>query len=415
MDRRLYVELLKLPQHGGKSESMKKLLGEPETERLFLLSEYGRQKLLAYADSFKELARTLEQEFTWEDQGGSREDKLYGRVQWENRCLLAENLNEMAGVMAQVAGEVFSYKPFPAKKAKQIVQAMQSEGILVSDLYYIEQKPGRTKISLTMRTARTAGMGADEAADMLSVLLDLRLAPSMNCPYMIDSRVRSFTFVEEARYVMLTGAAKAIKENESKSGDNYSILESEKGRMILLLSDGMGSGEKACADSESVLDLMEKLIEAGYTPHAAAELINNALLAGGEQNMSTLDICEVDLYDGTCRFIKVGAAASFIKREHMVEQISSGSLPLGALRGIDENGVRRRLMDGDYVFLLSDGIVDALENCDYKEELCEILGNLEQESPRELAEALLQIVLRKTGGHIRDDMTIVVFGLWENV
>lgn len=394
---------------------MKKLLGEPETERLFLLSEYGRQKLLAYADSFKELARTLEQEFAWEGRSESREDKLYGRVLWENRCLLAENLNEMAGVMAQVAGEVFSYKPFPVKKARQIVQAMQSEGILVSDLYYIEQKPGRTKIGITMRTGRASGMGADEAADMLSVLLDLRLAPSMNCPYMIDSRVRSFTFVEEARYVMLTGAAKAIKENESKSGDNYSILESEKGRMILLLSDGMGSGEKACADSENVLDLMEKLIEAGYSPHAAAELINNALLAGGEQNMSTLDICEVDLYDGTCRFIKVGAAASFIKREHMVEQISSGSLPLGALRGIDEGGVRRSLMDGDYVFLLSDGIVDALENCDYKEELCEILGNLEQESPRELAETLLQIVLRKTGGHIRDDMTIVVFGLWENV
>lgn len=394
---------------------MKKLLGEPETERTFLLSEYGRQKLLAYADSFKELARTLEQDFVWEERGESREDKLYGKVQWENRCLMAENLNEMAEVMAQVAGEVFSYRPFPAKKARQIVQIMQNEGILVSDLYYIEQKPGRTKISLTMRAERSLGIGVDEAADMLSVLLDLRLAPSMNCPYVIDSRVRGYTFVEEARYVMLTGAAKAIKETESKSGDNYSILESEKGKMTLLLSDGMGSGEKACADSEAVLDLMEKLIEAGYGSRAAAELINNALLAGGEQNMSTLDICEVDLYDGTCQFVKVGAAASFIKRDHMVEQISSGSLPLGALRGIDENCVRRRLMDGDYVFLLSDGIVDALENCDYKEELCEILGNLEQESPRELAEALLQIVLRKTGGHIKDDMTVVVFGLWENV
>ncbi|MCH5274963.1 MAG: SpoIIE family protein phosphatase [Lachnospiraceae bacterium] len=394
---------------------MKKLFGEPETEQIFLLSDYGRQKLLAYADSFKELARTLGQNLAWEDKAGSREDALYRKELLENRCLLAENLNEMAGVMAQMAAEVFSYRPFPAKKARQIVQTMQSEGILVNDLYYIEQEPGRTKINLTMRAERMPGVGADEAADMLSVLLDQRLAPSMNCPRVIDSRVRGFTFVEEARYVMLTGAAKAIKENESKSGDNYSILESEKGKMTLLLSDGMGSGEKACADSEAVLDLMEKLLEAGYGPHTAAELVNNTMLAGGEQNMSTLDICEADLYDGTCTFMKVGAAASFIKREHMVEQISSASLPLGAIRGIEECSVRRRLMDGDYVFLLSDGIVDALENCDYKEELCEILGNLEQESPRELAEALLQIVLRKTGGHIRDDMTIVVFGLWENV
>lgn len=394
--------------------SMRKLLSEPETERIFLLSEYGRQKLLAYADSFKELAKTLEQDFGGDEGPDTRENRLCSRIQWESRCLLAENLNEMAGVMAQVAGEVFSYKPVPVKKARQIVQALQGEGVLISDLYYIEQQVGRMKINLTMRTQRQGGIRAEEVADMLSVLLDLRFTPSMNCPYLIDSRVRGYTFVEEARYVMLTGTAKAIKENESKSGDNYSILESEKGKMTLLLSDGMGSGEKACADSESVLDLMEKLIEAGYEPHAAAELINNALVAGGEQNMSTLDICEVDLYDGTCRFIKAGAAASFIKRGHMVEQISSGSLPLGVLRGVETGGVKRRLMDGDYVFLLSDGIVDALENCDYKEELCEILGNLEQESPKELAEVLLQLVLRKTGGHIRDDMTVVVFGLWEN-
>ena len=71
-------------------------------------------------------------------------------------------------------------------------------------------------------------------------------------------------------------------------------------------------------------------------------------------------------------------------------------------------------MDGDYVFLLSDGVLDAMEESDYKEELCEVISNLEQENPRELAEALLQSVLCRTRGHIRDDMTILVLGMWEN-
>ena len=48
---------------------MKKLFDEKKTEQVFLLSEYGRQKLLGYADSFKEIAKTLEEEFKWE-QGG---------------------------------------------------------------------------------------------------------------------------------------------------------------------------------------------------------------------------------------------------------------------------------------------------------------------------------------------------------
>ncbi|MED9904537.1 MAG: SpoIIE family protein phosphatase [Lachnospiraceae bacterium] len=394
---------------------MRRLLGERKTERTFLLSEYGKQKLLGYADSFKEIAKTLDEDFKWEQDGDSRQSRLYNRRLWENRCMLAENLNEMAGVMAQVAGEVFSYRLFPARKYRQIVQAMRGEGILVTDLYYIENRDGRTKINLTMATERPEGLRALDAADMLSVFLDLRLVPSMNCPYLIDGNIRSYTFTEEAKFVILTGAAKAVKEGETKSGDNYAILESEKGKITLLLSDGMGSGEKACEDSEIVLDLMEKLIEAGYRPDAAAGLVNSALIAKGEeQNMSTLDICEIDLYDGICEFIKIGGAASYIKRGHMVEPISTGTLPLGIFKGIEGENIRRRLMDDDYVFLVSDGVTDAMEESDYKEDICEILGNLEQENPRELAEAFLQIVLRKTKGHIRDDMTVLVFGLWEN-
>lgn len=395
---------------------MRKLLGEKEIERSFLLSEYGKQKLLGYADSFKEIARTLEEDFTWEEGEQSRQSRFYSRKLWENRCMLAENLNEMAGVMSQVAGEVFSYRPFPLRRSRQIIQAMKSEEIAVRDLYYIENRTGRTQISLTMHTDRPGGISAKEAADMLSVLLDLRLVPSMNCPYAVDSCMRSYTFREEARFVVLTGAARAVKETESKSGDNYAVLESEKGRITLLLSDGMGSGEKACEDSETVLDLMEKLLEAGYKPKAAVNLVNSALIAGGkEQNMSTLDICELDLYDGVCEFIKVGAAASFIKRGHMVEQISTGTLPLGIFKGVESESVCRRLMDGDYVFLLSDGILDAVEESDDKEELCEIISNLTQDNPRELSEALLQIILRKTRGRIRDDMTVLVLGMWENV
>lgn len=393
---------------------MRKLSGERTTERASLLSEYGKQKLIGYADSFKEIAKTLE-ENSCREEDGSRQNCLYQKRLWENRCMLADNLQEMAGVMARVAAEVFSYRPFPERRERLIVQALRSEGIAASDLYYIEGAKGRIRISMTMHTERQTGYRAEEAADMLSVILGQRLVPSMNCPYMVDQQTRGYVFAEEAKYVVLTGAARAVKELEPRSGDNYAVLESEKGKITMLLSDGMGSGEKACRDSECVLDLMEKLIEAGYRPEAAANLVNTALLARGEeQNMSTLDICELDLYDGTCEFTKIGAAASFIKRDHMVEQISFGTLPLGIFKSMECEGIRRQLMDGDYIFLLSDGIADALEENDCGEELCQVISKLRQENPRELAEALLQSVLCRTRGHIRDDMTILVLGMWEN-
>lgn len=396
---------------------MRKLSGVRTTERSSLLSEYGKQKLIGYADSFKEIAKALEEDTCRnpESEAESRQNCLYQQRLWENRCMLADNLQEMAGVMARVAAEVFSYRPFPERRERMVQQALRAEGIRAGDLYYIENAEGKSRISLTLQTEQAGGYRAEEAADMLSVLLGQRLVPSMNCPYLIEKQPRSYVFAEEARYVVLTGAARAVKEQESRSGDNYAVLESEKGNITMLLSDGMGSGEKACRDSESVLDLMEKLIEAGYRPKAAANLVNTALLARGEeQNMSTLDICEMDLYDGICEFTKIGAAASFIKRDHMVEQISSGTLPLGIFKSMECEGIQRQLMDGDYVFLLSDGIADAMEENDHGEELCEVIGNLRQENPRELAEALLHNVLCRTRGHIRDDMTVLVLGIWEN-
>ena len=124
---------------------------------------------------------------------------------------------------------------------------------------------------------------------------------SVTSPYLVRETKGNYVFMEGPRFIVLNGFAKAVKYNEIMSGDNYSIIESDKGKMTVLLSDGMGSGEKASADSEKVLDLMEKMLEAGYNMDVAVNLVNSALIATSErQNMSTLDICNMDLYSGMC-------------------------------------------------------------------------------------------------------------------
>lgn len=394
---------------------MKKVLEENRAEKMFLLSEYGKKKLLTYADSFRELAKSFDQEFDWREEKEDRVKALYQRKLWENRCLMAENLSEMAQIMSEVAGEVFSYRVLDNKKSRQITQALKSEKIEIHDIYYVEREDGKKSIGAAMRTDRQGGYRTEEIADMLSVLLGVRLEPTASCPYFVDQDCRYYNFVEEARFCVLTGAARAIKELEPVSGDNYSIMESEKGKMTVMLSDGMGSGEKACSDSEMVLDLMEKFLEAGYSYGMAVNLVNGSLIArGDEENVSTLDICELDLYRGTCEFCKIGAAPSYLKRAHMVEQISAKTMPMGVFRGVDTEVVKRELMDGDYIVMVSDGVLDAIEEYAYGEDLCQIIGGIELQSPKEIAQALLQYVIRRSRGNIRDDMTVVVAGIWDN-
>jgi stage II sporulation protein E len=374
---------------------------------------YGKRKLLTYADSFRELARTFEGDFDFE--GEDRQTFLEARKQWENRQVLCDNLNEMAQIMTRVAGEVFRYSPLETRIARQIIHALRAEGILITDIFTVEQPGERMGIGITMHTHNRSTYTSEEVADMLSVLTNERLSVSVTSPGVVDQISRNFIFVEEARYLVLTGVSKAVKENEIVSGDNYAFVVSEKGRMTILLSDGMGSGEKACASSERVLDLMEKMLEAGYGVDTAISLVNSALVAQGEEeNISTLDVCDFDLRNGHCDFVKIGGAASFIKRGSMVEQISSRSLPLGVFPGVEAESTQRELTNGDFVILVSDGVLDALDLNHYEEALEHYIGGIPGENPGEMADKLLQFVLHCGGGRIVDDMTIIVAGIWEN-
>ena len=76
--------------------------------------------------------------------------------------------------------------------------------------------------------------------------------------------------------------------------------------------------------------------------------------------------------------------------------------------------VRKRLQDGDYLILMTDGVLDALEDEDCEALMAETIRGLTERNPQEIAEKLMQIVLCRCGGRILDDMTILVVGVWES-
>ena len=452
---------------------------ERQEQLSIMLSDYGRGRLLAYADSFRELSRSYRGELPYgkpgQREGASRQQVLEERRLWENRQVLCDNLDEMSQIMARLAAEVFCLTPLPPREEKLVMRALKQEGITVLDIFYIDQpaqddnlqnmddlgsknsdeahpnadwrnimgvsgvcigqtpdmraeernKMGTT-LGVHMFTQRMVGHSSQEVADMLSVLLGRRLIVSVTSPQQIEAREGTYLFVEEPRFVVLSGSARAVKENETVSGDNYSIIQSDRGWMTVLLSDGMGCGEEASADSNQVLDMMEKMLEAGFETDMAVSLVNSALLASGDvagrRNMSTLDICSLNLYQGMCVFRKVGAAASFLKSNSYVEQISLPGLPLGILaagesqetQGGLRQSVSRELIDNDYIIMMSDGVLDALRESGYEEAMVQYLEGMREQHPEEMARNLLQFVLRCSQGHIMDDMTVLVLGVFDS-
>ena len=396
---------------------MKRQISGEREEFNSILPEYGRRKLLTYADSIRELAESFRE--TERGRGimaeeADRKDYIWQKRLNENKNLMVEHLQEMAQIMTQLAEESRKCVPMGERRFKQISHALREVDIQLKNLYLIENEAGRMEVSLTMRNIKKNNLSSEEIGDLLSVLLNMRLVSAQDNAFFVGADWKTFYYVEEARFHVLTGVASAVKETEKISGDNYAFFRTGAGNLTAVLSDGMGSGDKACSDSTMVVELMQKFLEAGFQMEMAIQMINSALLTGEENsNMSTLDLCSRDLYSGECRFVKVGSASSYIKRQHLVDRISSGNLPLGIFQKPDMEAVGRTLMDGDYIVMVSDGVLDALSQGIGEDMLSEVIGSTNLENPGEIANAILNFCIHQCRGRIRDDMTILVIGIWK--
>lgn len=377
------------------------------------LAAYGKKKLLGYADSFCDLAKSFTyQGRTIEKSTQERQERLINRRLVENREILADHLNEIAEMMRTLAQETYQVQPFRDRELKRLIHACREQGMLLRSIYRTQDDVKGMRLIAELCAAPDHVLTMEDAADYLSVLFDKRMVPEKDNLFFLSKEYETLVFEEEAPYHVLTGAAKATRENEAVSGDTYSVIENGNGSLTLALSDGMGSGEKAMADSETVIDLLERFIEAGFSKETAIEMINGVLIARSEEeNMSTLDICDIDLYTGSCELIKVGASYTYIKRGAAVEQIAAQNLPLGVFHKLDLDRQHCQLGDGDYVIMVSDGVIDGVGS---EELFCEMLSQLTLQNPQEIANYILQFVLHKTMGRIQDDMTVLTMGIWEN-
>lgn len=398
---------------------------ERERERKIaaLTPEFCRQKLLGYADSFEELSRTFCENGEQADRRGDADGRhqrwylLEEQRTLESRQVMGDNFQVIARIMKHIAEEMTACRPVEDKQKRMLTQALRTAGISMENLYYLDKEDaeGRCAIGMTMYTDKKGGIPADDVAELLSGLLRKPVRLSVTSPYLVEQNSRSFEFVEEAAYVALTGYARATKEDEMVSGDHYAVVESEKGRVILLLSDGAGSGEEAGKSSGRALDLMEKMLEAGYDTKSAVHMINAAFFAMGEESSHpTLDVCELNLYQGSCGICKVGGAATFLKRGETVELLARESLPLGIFQTVEAEWMHRELRSGDSLIMVTDGVLDALGGGQCGNALLEAIRGLSEQNPAGIAEKLLQTALCANGGHIRDDMTILAACVWDN-
>ncbi len=213
---------------------------------------------------------------------------------------------------------------------------------------------------------------------------------------------------KKTKFKLTIGVSKLAKENNNVSGDNNIILKLDNGNYVIGLSDGMGSGKEAEENSKLVMDLLEKFMKSGFDKNTAIKLINSVLLLKTEKdNFATMDISVVDTQSGKVEFLKVGACPTFIKTKDKVEFVNSISLPVGILENIDIDLCDKKLEDGDYIIMVTDGIIDSNKELNEKW-ITELLENTDIDNPQRLADVIIQESVDNSFGIPKDDMTVVV-------
>ncbi|MBR6627032.1 MAG: SpoIIE family protein phosphatase [Lachnospiraceae bacterium] len=393
------------------------------------LPDMCRDRLLHYAGMLDELARGIigpvgrscftqnadrEQDEREIHSILQRQQLLALQKQHEEREIMSHSLKETARVVKDLAQNAFQLRPMEERKGRKLCRMLKTEGFTAENPCYYSLEKEREGIVLTLYSAGRVGIRTEIVADMLSVMLDRPFQASVQSPCCVDDVPRSFLFVPEAPRIMLTGYAKATKEGECVSGDNLAVLERERGRVQLLLSDGTGSGATAGESSGWVLDMMDRLVESGYDIRAGADLVNAILLYSNNAVLHpTLDICDIDLHNGSCCFFKAGGAVSYLKRGDKIREIPQKGLPLGFFNDLQMEGEEIHLRDGDYLIMVSDGVTEVVESGEQEAAFAATLSRMSEQNPQVIAEKLLQLIIRMAQGHIPDDMTILVAGVWE--
>lgn len=323
-----------------------------------------------------------------------------------SRMLIGEQLAGVAGIMKNLSEQAKARCVYDRDTEAALFEMLTRAGVLIKEAVAVNEKDGLCVTVVVESDAdktKKVGEVVTSVCGIKMMLTETQATPSKNWVVM--------TFLPAPKYDVVFGFAAARKEGSEVSGDTHTFLRIDEHRFLLGLCDGMGSGIRAEKASGTAISLIENFYKAGFDNETILTAVNRLLTLSQDEVFTAVDISVMDLSEGICDFIKIGAPCGFVKSRDNVEIISAGSLPLGVLEEMKPCVTKKALADGDVVVMVSDGITDAFAT---KEDLAVKIGEIAFKNPQETADAILKAAVTAEGGKTKDDMTVIVAQMFEN-
>ncbi len=337
----------------------------------------------------------------------------YHRLQ-ENRKVIADQLDAMADALQDWDQGIRCMDRTERVLLAKIAFETRERGLDVKQIHVYEDKEKRRMVTALVASKWGGGIPVKNYRKALERASGMAVRLKEDTRSILTQEPVMITAYEDTCFYALSGVASEKEEGSSVSGDNFSLFSMENGHYHVCVSDGMGSGPSAFRESDMVVELMQKFMEAGFPQETAIRMMNSAMvLQGDRESYSTLDFMDLDLYSGQMTITKIGAAASFLKHKDRVECLRASTLPAGVDASCTGDVIHRKLTHGDFLVMVTDGVLEYLHVKNPEEKLAEMIKEIKTENAGTFAEKLMGHVMLLTGGHAPDDMTIVISGIWE--
>ncbi len=325
------------------------------------------------------------------------------RAEYEQALTLA-HLSAMSGTLHELSALAAGQSAGDLQAAHQIRMAID-ELRIPARLCYARRVDGHLQVALQTESLRSSRKAIDSLLTYLDEAEDLQLSISRLEHSRVELEETPIYYAAVGTASLCAGHAAPIAGDVC--GDACIAKRCDGGRMLMVLCDGMGHGEGAHTQSQKTLELLLLLLEAGYTRRQAITAVNGMMLNASPdaECFTTVDLCDIDLWNGAVMCEKLGACATWVLRGDHLKKVEAASLPLGILEEAMPCHAEYTLHSGDILLMMSDGVTDAFRD---EEELKHAILESVFIQPQRMADALLRNALLSGGDQPRDDMTVMV-------
>jgi serine phosphatase RsbU (regulator of sigma subunit) len=211
-----------------------------------------------------------------------------------------------------------------------------------------------------------------ELAEIAEALAhELQSAADGTDRYLVAARTRRLTLAAELQWELLPGRCRIrpsfslagqLEPAYAVRGDSFDWAE-DRSRLYLSVLNGMGEGMGAALLTSLATYALRNARRAGLDLADQAALADQAVFAQhrGQAHVSAL-LVELDLNHGMVTAIDAGSPRLLALREGEVrEQQLDAQFPLGMFETTDYTPQRFSLRPADRLFVVSDGVTDALD------------------------------------------------------